>query len=84
MTLTISRQIPTHTKTFTALWCKKNWVSMSQRYRAIRGRLSNPMDTCYWCRYKFADGDMMALACPSKGSNKVLCQQCAEQLEVKP
>jgi len=39
------------------------------------------MDSCFWCGYKFENGEMMALASPEKGTNKVLCQKCVDVLE---
>jgi hypothetical protein len=38
------------------------------------------MDTCHWCGHKIADGEMIALACLTKGGNKVFCQPCADKL----
>ena len=54
---------------------------MSPQFRAIRSKARNPMDTCFWCRHKFEDGELMALACfEEKKGNKVLCQDCADEL----
>ena len=78
----LSRKVPARTKTLTAKWCRKEFLEMSPQYRAIRGTMRNKMDTCYWCKHKFQDGEMMALACFDgvKGGNKVLCQDCATEL----
>ena len=81
--LTLSRRVPARTRTITALWCKLDFMEMSETFRAIRGRSRNPMDKCYWCGHAFANGEMMALAA-FKGKNKTLCQTCgAELLEEK-
>jgi hypothetical protein len=80
----LSKKIPAKIKTVKFLWCKKDFMLMSQKYRDIRSKLKNPMDTCFWCGYKFIDGDMMALAATVTQGNKTLCQSCAELLEEKP
>lgn len=77
----ISKRIPARTITVKALWIRKDFMQMSDRYREIRGRLRKPMDTCHLCRHKFENGEMMALAHLVPGGNKVLCQPCAGELE---
>lgn len=76
----LSRRVPARTKTITARWCKRDWMPMSDKFREIRGRSRNSMDTCYWCHKGFQNGDMMALACFDNKGNKVLCQACADEL----
>lgn len=78
--LKISKQVPATTKTLTARWCKRQFITMSKRYRSIRATTGNPMDCCYWCGHKFPDGEMMALAAFNDIGNKVLCQSCADEL----
>lgn len=78
--LTLSKRVPTRTKTVTAIWCNKKYSKMSEQFRAIRARTRNPSDTCYWCRHPFENGEMVALACFEKKGNKVLCQDCADEL----
>jgi len=75
----LSKVIPAHTKTVEFNWCKKDWLIMSPIYRTARIGM-NLMDSCFWCGYSFNDGDLMAIAQPKKGLNKVLCQDCAEKL----
>ena len=54
---------------------------MSQLFRDVRKDLKLTKDDhCYWCNYKFIDGDIIALACPKESYNKVLCQKCANEL----
>jgi hypothetical protein len=76
----LSRNVPAHKRTEKFTWCKKDFLVIDQRYRDIRAKMRKPMDSCYWCGHKFIDGEMMALACPIRGTNKVLCQPCAEEL----
>lgn len=78
-TLMLSRVVPAHISSFEATSCKLDFMEMSPRFRAIRGKMRNPMDKCHWCKHAFADGEMMALAFTNKG-NKVLCQSCAKQM----
>ena len=76
----LSRKIPARTETQTALWCRKDFLEMSQRFRDIRSKSRNPMDKCFWCKHKFEDGEMMALAYFGSNDNKTLCQGCATEL----
>ena len=57
---------------------------MSSMYRSARSKLKNPMDKCGWCKYKFVDGEMMALAATVKSRNMVLCQKCAAMITPIP
>jgi hypothetical protein len=74
--LYLKKYIPGHYKTINFHWIKKEFMVMSPEYRDIRKKCGDLMDTCFWCKYKFKDGDMMGLGCPEKGRNKVLCQSC--------
>lgn len=76
----LTKQIPARTKTQYFRWCRKDFMKMSQQYRDIRAKMSSKLDSCYWCKYKFVDGEMMALAQPLKGLNRILCQNCANKL----
>jgi superfamily II helicase len=55
-------------------------MEMSDAYREVRSRMKKPMNRCFWCKYSFENGDMMALAHALKGGNKILCQSCAKEL----
>jgi len=76
----LSRTIQAHKKTIRLRWCKRDYLVMSQKYRDIRKRCRSPMDSCFWCGHNFIDGEMMALAAPEKGLNKILCQECADKI----
>ena len=80
LALTLSKRVPARTKTIEFNWCYRNFAEMSPQFREIRARMSNPLDACAWCSHKFQDGEMMTLAQPKTGTNKVLCQQCANDL----
>lgn len=83
----LSKRVPARTKTVHFNWCKKDFTVMDQKYREIRKKHASkrsPMDACFWCGYKFMDGEMMALAQPKKGTNEVLCQSCADELLKNP
>jgi len=73
----LSRKVPARTKTISFIWCKKDFMVMNQKYRDCRSRMRDPMDKCFWCAHEFKDGEMMGLAQPEKGKNKMLCQACA-------
>ena len=76
----LSRRIPAHTKTIKARWCKRDFLVMGEKYRHARRRMRKPLDMCYWCKHKFKDGEMMALAAFEGIDNKLLCQNCAAEL----
>ena len=81
MGLSLSKVIPAHIKTVELFWVKRDWLVMKPEFRKARRRCSSPMDTCFWCHHKFADGEMMALASPKVGRNKPLCQACTAKVE---
>ena len=76
----LSRKIPARTEAVRFNWCQKDFMQMCQRYRDVRSRMKRPNDACRWCRHKFVDGEMMALAQPQKGLNWLLCSKCADEL----
>lgn len=67
------------TQTVEFKWLKRDFTTVNQQYRQIRSRMADPMDECFWCNHKFADGEQIALAGGSSNGNKVLCQKCAEE-----
>jgi hypothetical protein len=75
---TLTKKITARTKTIKFHWIKKDFLVIDERYRMIRSRTSNPMDTCHWCGYKFENGEMMALGSIVGSGNKVFCQKCVE------
>lgn len=80
----LSKVIPRHTHTVRFKWCKRDFMVFGE-FKAARTRQKLPIlqgGKCFWCHRPFGDSDMMALAGPEKGANKLLCQICAEQLQV--
>ena len=77
-----TKKIPARTQVYKVDWCRKDFMLMSAEFREVRKRSKTPMESCFLCRVKFNDGDMMALACFIEGAkgNKTLCQTCAEEL----
>ena len=82
MTLRLSRQVPARIETITALWYRKNFIPMSQKYRLMRRKMGKPRDSCFWCGHEFIDGEMMTLAALEGEGNKTLCQQCVDEMLV--
>lgn len=76
--LILSKQIPSRRKTFKIRQHKKDFLIYNETFREVRAMMRAPLDECYWCSEPFKDGDMMALAIPEKGKNRVLCQRCIE------
>lgn len=73
----LSKRIAAYTKTIRFRWCKRDFMEMSPQYREIRRGMGDTLIICFWCRHKFVDGEMMALASREKAGNVVLCQECA-------
>jgi len=80
MTLKICRRIPARIKTMEFNWCKKDWSTYTERFKAIRDKCGTKLDHCDWCGHKFVFGDRVGLAQPTKGRNQVLCTGCAEDI----
>ena len=78
---TLRKAIAAHTKVVKITQAKREWVEMSDRFRLIRSKMRNPMDTCFWCGHKFDNGDKMGIALMDKGPNKVICNDCFDKLE---
>jgi len=82
--LKISKQIPARTikaHTEEYLWCKKDFLLFDREFLQIRSRIGdNGPHRCHWCEHNFVIGEIMALAQPKKGKNKLLCQDCADEL----
>lgn len=76
----LTKTVPKHTVTQNFLWCKKDWITNDPTFRSIRSGAKNKMDNCFWCKYKFKNGEWMSLAARDKGSNVVLCATCANIL----
>src|ERR1700739_3158391 len=82
----LSKVIPRHTRTVRFHWCKRDF-QLFGFFKAARSRMGLSIlqgGRCYWCHRPFHDDDMMALAAPEKGANKLLCQTCAGQLIPTP
>jgi hypothetical protein len=75
----LTKRVPARTKTIQFTAIKRDWMVMSDRFRAIRSKSRRPMDQCFWCKKPFENGDKMAIAFRSKGPNVVLCDACAEK-----
>lgn len=78
---TLARVIPTRIKSVKFLWCKRDFQRMGPEWRKTRARLK-PMNSCFWCKREFEDGEMMALACPEKGMNRLLCHACVDSAQL--
>lgn len=77
----LEKTIPSRKVRFTALWVRMDFLAMGDEYRAARARMRKKLDSCWWCRHKFDDGEMMALACIEGKGNVVLCRSCANMVK---
>ena len=81
--LRLSKTVPAHKVTKNFRWIKRDFM-LYKTYREARTRLGmriKPFDKCMWCKTRFEDEDMMALASVEKSGNKALCQTCAAEAE---
>lgn len=75
----LSRRVPARTEIVRFPWVVKDFSFFTEAWRAVRSRMRNPLNACWWCKGKFADGDQIALASREKDGNVVLCQTCADR-----
>ncbi len=79
----LTKYVPAKFITIEFKWLKKEFTKMSPEFRRIRAHMSDPMDSCYWCKHKFEDGEMMALGnIKGKGENHMFCQSCVAEDEM--
>lgn len=68
-------------RTIRFIWCARDFMEMCPIYREARKKYTkSSFDSCAWCNHVFRDGEMMSLAQPIKGKNKLLCRTCADEL----
>lgn len=80
---TLSRQVPARTQVQHFTWITKFQV-MSQQFRDIRNKMrEGSMQSCFWCRHSFEDGEQTYLAARPKARNVLLCSTCADQAQTK-
>lgn len=73
----------TKTISYTILFCKKEFTTMSVSYRKIRERLANPSTLCFVCEDDFVNGDKVGLVqvkCNNGISNEIICKNCASKI----
>jgi hypothetical protein len=78
--LSLTKEVPARTETIVFLWVQRHVFKMDADFREIRSKHRNPLDTCFWCKYKFQDGDMMSLGGIAKRGNKMLCDDCYQEV----
>lgn len=76
----LSRTIPSRKETVKFVWIRRPFLKMCQEFRDARKKM-RPMDSCFWCKHKFEDGEVMNLAAREKGANVLLCDKCADEAE---
>lgn len=77
----LSRDVPRHTRTERFQWVNLDFMPFGV-FKAARSRMKlKEYHQCYWCKKPFAEDDMIALAGPEKGANRLLCQDCGKQLQ---
>lgn len=78
--LQLSKIIPAHTVTIQFYSVSIDWATMGPKWRSARSGLKSMLDSCFWCRHKFEDGEKMTLGFSTKG-NKMLCRNCADSMQ---
>jgi len=73
----LSKVVPAHRVTWEFTWVNLDFMLFGA-FKAARKRLKlREYERCAWCREPFKDDEMMALAGRPKGTNVLLCQDCA-------
>ena len=75
----LTRRVPARTKTAHVRWFKRDFAPMGPEFRRIRKEIKGSI-TCWWCSHAFEDGEVMALAAIKGQTNKLLCQDCTNQI----
>jgi hypothetical protein len=78
--LTLKKTVPKHTHIEKFNWCRKDWLPYSSDFKRIRDKMSRKLDKCHWCKKRFELDEMISLAQPQKGPNRVLCSNCADTM----
>ena len=78
--LSLSKVIQEHKVTENFRWVQRKFMEYSF-YRDVRKRCKLSIETCFWCKKKFEDEEMMALAAREKKVNVLLCQKCVDEME---
>ena len=77
----LTKKVPARTASIELDWIKPNYTTMSIRFREIRSKSKHKMDCCYWCKYRFWDGDVMALGHVKDKGNKIYCNECNDKAQ---
>jgi hypothetical protein len=72
----LTKNIPARKKTLVVKQMKKDFSVFNDSWERIRPELK----ACQWCGKKFSCGDVIGLIIPVGKKNKVLCQDCCEEL----
>ena len=79
----LSKIIPKRKVTQKFRWVKHEWL-FYKGFRLARERMEMSVQKgCWWCKSKFKDTDMLAIALAEKPANKnvLICQDCAAKIK---
>lgn len=67
------------------LWVKPKFTTFTDGYRKIRMTMGDSSEdwVCFKCDRKFILNDIIGLACFKEVGNKILCYDCAVELDNK-
>lgn len=80
MSMQLTKNIPSREKAVKFLWCKTDWMKCSFYVNTRKSLKEKTAPKCYWCNHKFDPDEMMSLAQPEKGKNRLLCRKCADEV----
>lgn len=66
--------------TYYPLWIKRDYSFYTEKWRAVRDKMSYKANSCFKCSKKFVDNEAISLICLENVGNKVFCQNCADFL----
>lgn len=79
LTGSLSKVVPVHRMTVRFEWIKRDFM-LHGFYRGVREKRGMKINrSCWWCKEKFVDDQMMALAGIKGTGNKLICHPCADK-----
>lgn len=74
----LTKKVPARSVTL-KIKAARPWVKYTAGFRNVRAGSRRKLDHCDWCKHKFADEELMALAICETEGNKVLCLKCYQE-----
>ena len=76
---TIEYIIPARKVVLNLLWLKRDFATMSPKYKELRRQVGGGMCACHICERPFVHGESFALGCAENIGNKTFCHACIDR-----